>query len=70
MAEPLRVGLAGLGTVGSAVAAMIMRTRDAIAERAGRPIDLVAYASKDPPRDASLDFLEDPQSGRSGIAGA
>ena len=35
---------------------MIMRTRDAIAERAGRPIDLVAYASKDPPRDATLDL--------------
>ncbi len=56
MAEPLRVGLAGLGTVGSAVAALIMRTRDAIAERAGRPIELVAYASKDPPRDATLDL--------------
>jgi homoserine dehydrogenase len=56
MAEPLRVGLAGLGTVGSSVAAMIMRTRDGIAERAGRPIDLVAYASKDPPRDATLDL--------------
>jgi homoserine dehydrogenase len=35
---------------------MIMRTRDAIAERTGRPIDLVAYASKDPPRDATLDL--------------
>jgi homoserine dehydrogenase len=56
MAEPLRVGLAGLGTVGSSVAAMILRTREAIAERAGRPIDLVAYASKDPPRDATLDL--------------
>jgi homoserine dehydrogenase len=58
MAEPLRVGLAGLGTVGSAVAAMIMTTRDAIAERAGRPIDLVAYASKDPPRDNTLDLTK------------
>src|SRR5262245_20549243 len=56
MAEPLRVGLAGLGTVGSSVAGMIMRTRDAIAERAGRPVDLVAYASKDPPRDNTLDL--------------
>jgi homoserine dehydrogenase len=56
MAEPLRVGLAGLGTVGSSVAAMLLHTRDAIAERAGRPIDLVAYASKDPPRDATLDL--------------
>src|SRR5215510_1987949 len=56
MAEPLRVGLAGLGTVGSAVAAMIMRSRAALAERAGRPIELVAYASKDPPKDPSLDL--------------
>ena len=66
MAEPLRVGLAGLGTVGSAVAAMILRTRDAIAERAGRPIDLVAYASKDPPRDATLDLSKVKQGRRSG----
>src|SRR5579862_7435827 len=56
MAEPLRVGLAGLGTVGSAVAAMLMRSREALAERAGRPIDLVAFASKDPPKDDTLDL--------------
>jgi homoserine dehydrogenase len=56
MAEPLRVGLAGLGTVGSAVAAMLMRSRAALAERAGRPIALAAYAAKDPPKDATLDL--------------
>src|SRR3954468_5715992 len=56
MAEPLRVGLAGLGTVGSAVAAMIMRSRAELAERAGRPIELVAYAAKDPPKDSTLDL--------------
>ncbi len=56
MAEPLRVGLAGLGTVGSAVAAMIMRSRAELAERAGRPIELVAYAAKDPPKDPTLDL--------------
>src|SRR5215475_152281 len=56
MAEPLRVGLAGLGTVGSAVAAMIMRSRTELAERAGRPIELVAYAAKDPPKDPTLDL--------------
>jgi len=56
MAEPLRVGLAGLGTVGSAVAGMIQQSRDAIAERTGRTIDLVAYAAKDPPRDDTLDL--------------
>src|SRR5437868_3131256 len=58
MAEPLRVGLAGLGTVGSAVAGMLMRGREAIAQRAGRPIELVAYAAKDPPKDATLDLAK------------
>ena len=56
MAEPLRVGLAGLGTVGSAVASMLARSRAALAERAGRPIELVAYVSKDPPKDRTLDL--------------
>src|SRR5262249_28091538 len=65
MAEPLRVGLAGLGTVGSAGASMLARSRAALAERAGRPIELVAYVSKDPPKDRTLDLsrlhkLDDP----------
>jgi len=56
MVAPLKVGLAGLGTVGSAVAAMLARSRNELTERAGRPIELVAYASKDPPKDKSLDL--------------
>jgi homoserine dehydrogenase len=64
MAESLRVGLAGLGTVGSAVAAMIMRSREALAERAGRPVELVAYAAKDPPKDSSLDLSKVRKVGR------
>jgi homoserine dehydrogenase len=56
MAEPLRVGLAGLGTVGSAVAAMLARSHAALAARAGRPIELVAFAAKDPPKDTTLDL--------------
>jgi homoserine dehydrogenase len=56
MAEPLRVGLAGLGTVGSAVASMLARSRQSLAERAGRPIELAAFASKDPPKDNTLDL--------------
>jgi homoserine dehydrogenase len=56
MAQPLRVGLAGLGTVGSAVAAMLMRSRAVLAERAGRAIELTAYTSKDPPKDRTLDL--------------
>jgi homoserine dehydrogenase len=56
MVAPLRVGLAGLGTVGSAVAGMLSGARESLAERAGRPIELVAYASKDPPRDPGIDL--------------
>jgi homoserine dehydrogenase len=56
MVSPLKVGLAGLGTVGSAVAAMLARSRAALTARAGRPIDLVAYAAKDPPKDPTLDL--------------
>jgi homoserine dehydrogenase len=55
MAQALKVGLAGLGTVGSAVAGMLARARAPLAEKAGRPIDIVAYASKDPPKDNSID---------------
>src|SRR5438093_8216955 len=58
MAEPLRVGLAGLGTVGSAVAAMLTRSRAMMTERAGRPIEVVAYASKDPPKDNTIDLSQ------------
>jgi homoserine dehydrogenase len=53
---PLRVGLAGLGTVGSAVVKMLAQSREQLAERAGRPIELAAYTSKDPPKDKSIDL--------------
>jgi homoserine dehydrogenase len=53
---PLKVGLAGLGTVGSAVVRMLAQSREQLNERAGRPIELVAYASKDPPKDKNVDL--------------
>jgi homoserine dehydrogenase len=56
MAEPLKLGLAGLGTVGSATVRMLLRAKDELSARAGRPIDLVAYASKDPPKDNTIDL--------------
>ncbi len=56
MIEPLKLGLAGLGTVGSATVRMLLRSRDELSARAGRPIDLVAYASKDPPKDNTIDL--------------
>jgi homoserine dehydrogenase len=56
MAAPLKVGLAGLGTVGSAVARMLERSRDTLIQRGGRPIEVVAYSSKDPPKDPAVDL--------------
>lgn len=56
MVAPLRVGLAGLGTVGSAVVKMLADAREQLADRAGRPIELVAYSSKDPPKDKRIDL--------------
>jgi homoserine dehydrogenase len=47
MAAALKVGLAGLGTVGAAVARMIVDDREALAGRCGRPVDLVAVCARD-----------------------
>ncbi len=45
---PLRVGLAGLGTVGASVAALLIENRAALVRQAGRPIELVRVASRTP----------------------
>ncbi len=46
MVEPLKVGLAGLGTVGSAVVHLLDRGRDKLLARCGRPIDIVALNAR------------------------
>jgi homoserine dehydrogenase len=65
MVAPLKAGLAGLGTVGSAVVRGLERQRDLIAARCGRPIEVVAVAarSRERKRDlgtAHLRFVADP----------
>jgi homoserine dehydrogenase len=46
MAEPLKVGLAGLGTVGSAVIRLLDEGRDKLIARCGRPIEVVALSAR------------------------
>jgi homoserine dehydrogenase len=46
MAEPLKVGLAGLGTVGSAVVKLLDEGRDKLIARCGRPIEVVALTAR------------------------
>jgi homoserine dehydrogenase len=55
-AAPLRLGLAGLGTVGIGVVKILQEHAEVIAARAGRPIEIVAVSARDrtKPRDADL----------------
>jgi homoserine dehydrogenase len=46
MAEPLKVGLAGLGTVGSAVVHLVQQGREQLIARCGRPIEIVAISAR------------------------
>ena len=56
MSGPLRVGLAGLGTVGGGVAAVLLSNGDLLASRAGRSLVLTAVSARDAKknRDISL----------------
>jgi homoserine dehydrogenase len=54
MAEPLRIGIAGLGTVGSAVLALLQRNGAILAGRAGRPLQIVAVSARDRSRDRGV----------------
>ena len=46
MVAPLKVGLAGLGTVGASVVRLIERQREALAARCGRDIEIVAVSAR------------------------
>ena len=54
--SPLRVAIAGLGTVGAAVADILLSRKELIAARCGRQIDLVAVSARDRSRDRGVDL--------------
>jgi homoserine dehydrogenase len=56
MVEPLRVGIAGLGTVGACVASILSSHAATIAARAGRPIVLAGVSARDRGRDRGIDL--------------
>ena len=51
MTAPLRIALAGLGTVGTGVIRLIEENGAMIAQRAGRPIVVAAISARDRNRD-------------------
>ena len=56
MVAPLKVGLAGLGTVGASVVRLLERQREALTLRCGRPIEIVAVSARTRGKDRGLDL--------------
>ncbi|HTE96809.1 MAG TPA: homoserine dehydrogenase [Bradyrhizobium sp.] len=56
MAAPLKVGLAGLGTVGASVARLIGQQRTVLADKCGRPIEVVAVSARSRGKDRGIDM--------------
>jgi homoserine dehydrogenase len=56
MAESLKVGLAGLGTVGTAVIQLLERERDKLLARCGRPIEVVAVTARSRSKKRAVDL--------------
>ena len=65
MTEPLKLGLAGLGTVGGGVLRLLAERGPALAKATGRPVEIVAVSARDRRKDRCSDisgfrFVADP----------
>jgi homoserine dehydrogenase len=56
MTQPLRIAIAGLGTVGAGVIKLLDANRDLIARRAGRVIEIVAVSAQNRTKDRGVDL--------------
>lgn len=56
MTAPLRIGLAGLGTVGTGVVRILQTHAELIAARAGRPVEIAAVSARSRRRDRGVDL--------------
>ena len=56
MTQALRLGIAGLGTVGAGVLDILARHKDLVALRAGRPVEVVAVAARSRGKDRGHDL--------------
>ncbi|WP_298470391.1 homoserine dehydrogenase [uncultured Erythrobacter sp.] len=55
-ASPLRIAIAGLGTVGAGVIRLLGTNHDLISARAGRAIEVVAVSARDRTKDRGIDI--------------
>ena len=56
MSKPLRIGIAGLGTVGIGVVKIVQNLADTLESRAGRPITISAVSARSKDRDRGADI--------------
>ena len=56
MVAPLRVGLAGLGTVGAAVIRLIEAEQQSLVARCGRPVVVTAVSARSKTKDRGIDL--------------
>jgi homoserine dehydrogenase len=56
MTRPLRVGVAGLGTVGAGAVRLLRENAAVVAARAGRPVEVAAVSARDRRKDRGLDL--------------
>jgi homoserine dehydrogenase len=58
MVSPLRVGIAGLGTVGASVVRLLTRQHEPLRARAGRPIEVVAVSARSRNKRRGIDLTK------------
>ena len=56
MTRPLRVGIAGLGTVGASVIQILARRNNILTSRHGRPVEVTAISARDRLKDRGFDL--------------
>lgn len=56
MADALKVGIAGLGTVGAALARILTQRHDKLADICGKPIEITAVCARDQNKDRGVDL--------------
>ncbi|SFS04077.1 homoserine dehydrogenase [Yoonia litorea] len=56
MTSPLRLGIAGLGTVGVGIVRIIQKNGALLESRAGRPIEIVAVSARSKEKDRGIDL--------------
>ncbi len=58
MTDPLRLGIAGLGTVGTGVVRIIRQKANLLAERAGRPVQITAVSARSRAKDRGVNLSD------------